>query len=263
MVIDWPEVNKDNSGETVWADVTRHCIHWKQYWMSRTDGLWKSSDDRLYPSMISYKNWMNIAEIAFIKTDPRDPMTTAHECTHGTNSDIRNKLNVGNGYYLLNNTAITIDEPNFRKSQINQFVPSNRRGLRYSQYLVGTREWDEPSYILDEWSAYTNGSLCAIEQKKATPNMQWSDWACGTLEFCIYSLAFMVACKKFSPKDFDKITPDFSIMWVRAWKAFDECNPLFPWNKQDTLLASYKQNVELQKFAEQFVVSDTPDFSSI
>jgi len=54
MTITWPEANRDVPDARVWADVARHCTNWRNY------------------------------------SQPGDLVTTAHECTHGVNSDIRN-----------------------------------------------------------------------------------------------------------------------------------------------------------------------------
>ena len=91
-----------------------------------------------------------------------DLLTLAHETSHGIHAHIRNHMSSEgrryNGFYVLNDRAVLVVEPNIRKSQIAKFIPSSLRGARYQLYLVGQVEWDDtPLYIWAEWNAYVNG----------------------------------------------------------------------------------------------------------
>jgi hypothetical protein len=95
-----------------------------------------------------------------------DLMTAGHETTHGINSELRNNYNKtgkqANGFYVLDDQAAIIVDPKIRKSAVAAYVPTSLRGDRYSTYVTGQTEWDDtPTYLFDEWVAYTNQS--AIE----------------------------------------------------------------------------------------------------
>lgn len=99
---------------------------------------------------------------------PSMPMTWAHETTHGINSRIR-MAHRGrprkNGFYCLQDRAVVLVEPNVRLSQVAPQVPRSLRGPSYQLYfLQNGRSWDDtPTYLIDEWVAYTNGTSCGQE----------------------------------------------------------------------------------------------------
>ncbi len=127
-----------------------------------------------------------------------DRITWAHETTHGINSRIRNESGKGsthNGLYCLQNRAVLIKEPEgITLTDIAKAVPREVRGRVYDLYLVQqARHWnDKPLYVYDEWIAYTNGTITALEYL-------WSgtlkEPRLGTLhnmmEFTIYSLCLL------------------------------------------------------------------------
>lgn len=95
-------------------------------------------------------------------------ITSSHETTHGINSNIRQKhqgvVRI-NAFYCLNDRACIIREPNITISAIAPKIPQHLRGPSYQLYLINqTRDWnDDPLYLFDEWSAYTNGALTGEE----------------------------------------------------------------------------------------------------
>lgn len=53
-----------------------------------------------------------------------DPITWAHESTHGINSAVRNRYGPGyNAFYIGDGRAVVLPEPNIRKSSVDQFIP--------------------------------------------------------------------------------------------------------------------------------------------
>lgn len=100
-----------------------------------------------------------------------DTVNIAHEMCHFVNSDIRNKLfrqgyRKHNTFYVLNNVAYLIKEPNNLKlSDLAASIPKKYRGQVYHLYLIKQQQdWNNtPSYILDEHVAYTIGTMCGIE----------------------------------------------------------------------------------------------------
>lgn len=172
--------------------------------------------------------------------------TNVHETTHGLNSWIRNN-NSGkrvNGFYVLQDRGIVIDEMRFRKNQVAKFVPQNLRSVRFSMYITGQAAWDDtPTYILDEWVCYVNGAKCNVEDVQAGRYQgDWTDGVSGSLEFSIYTIALAMAVKEYEPQSW---SPQFSsfLIWElqEAEKTFmvGRAMDKFKWDKQDTLLREF------------------------
>lgn len=130
----YPAVNQDSADKTLLGDIITHCRDWKHF------------------------------------ADASSRYTTAHECTHGINNDLR--LGSGdwqgkNGFYLGQDRAIILDEPKIRKRDVVPFIPESLRSARYNLYVLGQSEWDsKPLYLFDEGTAYINGAWAAIELKE-------------------------------------------------------------------------------------------------
>jgi len=132
-----------------------------------------------------------------------DLVTAAHECTHGINSNTR--VQVGgksNAFYCLDDWVCILREPNFRKSQVCAYVPSDLRGGVWSLYMAGQTEWDDrPLYILDEWIAYINGAIAGQELKAMgrTGNRVIDADIRHCVEFSGYASALMQAVDRLDP----------------------------------------------------------------
>jgi hypothetical protein len=129
-------------------------------------------------------------------------MTWAHETTHGINNNIRNDHDGFNGFYVLNDRAILIQEPKVLLSQVASKIPEDLRGPSYNLYLVQQRwDWNErPLYLFDEWTAYTNGSACGIELNLAG----WEFELMQAHNFNIYCLYLMKEVKSLCPEYDDR-----------------------------------------------------------
>jgi hypothetical protein len=116
----------------------------------------------------------------------RLPVTWAHETTHGLNSHLRNRRNSPriNAFYIYDGRAILATEPDFLLSDAASQIPRALRGRLYRQYAVSqTRYWDDrPLYLFDEWCAYQNGSLLALDINETSRE--------DSLESCIEMLAY-------------------------------------------------------------------------
>ena len=134
-----------------------------------------------------------------------DPITSAHETTHGINAHLRNHFNdtgrLANAFYLMEDRAIVLVEPGIRKSAVAPYVPASLRGSRYDLYVVGMSAWDDrPLYIVDEWVAYTNGGAVGVDMvASGLWTRGWRDGVAGTLEFTVYSLALAMAVEEADP----------------------------------------------------------------
>lgn len=158
---DWQPKHSVETGDTLYADIINHCQNYQQYMQQG------------------------------------DKFTTAHEETHGCNSDIRMDAGAGmNGFYVGKNRAIALPEPNCKKSDCIKFIPVSMKGYRYDLYVTGQQEWnDAPLYLFDEFTAYINGALSAIELKRKE-NYVENVVIDGPIEFITYIVATLMAVEQ-------------------------------------------------------------------
>lgn len=118
---------------------------------------------------------------------PLMPMTWAHETTHGLNSNLRSGKPGFNVFYVLNGKAMIIKEPRGRLFAVAKMIPPSLRGPSFQLYLIEQRRyWDDtPTYMLDEWVAYINGSCCGREVSENG----WHFELLQAINFAVYSLA--------------------------------------------------------------------------
>jgi hypothetical protein len=92
------------------------------------------------------------------------PVTWVHEGTHYINSRITRDSKASQGLYLLDGVAVTLDCPSLTLAQIAAYIPEEDRRTIYQTYLVQQRQWwnDSPLYLLNEWVAYGNGTVCRM-----------------------------------------------------------------------------------------------------
>lgn len=129
----------------------------------------------------------------------RDPITHAHETTHGINSELRRLQPGKQGFYCLEGKAAYFKGPRLWLSQIAPLVPVQHRLMLYRGYLVGAaREWnDTPTYILDEWVAYINGAACGIDRERAgLRHRERAGTIYSPVEFIPYVLALCQAIEQ-------------------------------------------------------------------
>lgn len=173
-----------------------------------------------------------------------DKITWAHETTHGINSHVRNEIadwrSDQNGFYVCEDRAVVLDEPDMRKSVVAGYVPSSLRGSRYDLYLEGMGDWDDtPTYILDEFVAYTNGGAAGVDlAARGLWNAGWRDGVAGQLEFTVYAIALLMATEEHDPTFFrDNTQYKEFIVWNarRAMRIYREGSVLseFRWDTQD------------------------------
>jgi len=124
--------------------------------------------------------------------DDPDRITTIHEGSHGIHSLLRQKHGCP-GFYVLENRGVLIQEPATTLAAVAQLVPPSLRGEVYDLYLVQMRGyWNEqPSYVFDEWTAYTNGAdarqQLGIQDRRETVRY--------ALEFCVYAVCVPLAAE--------------------------------------------------------------------
>jgi hypothetical protein len=140
-----------------------------------------------------------------------DKITWAHESTHGLASYIRQKYSTAgyvaligdkevfksadriNGFYVLNDRAVTLHEPQGTLTDVANAVPRELRGDVYNLYLKkAASSWNnEPLYLLDEFVAYTNGSATRADLKIAGR----AETVRYMMEFALYAICVLKATK--------------------------------------------------------------------
>ena len=139
-----------------------------------------------------------------------DRITCAHETTHMINAEMRNNLQKKafqinkkgkkiNAFYLPKGNSFVIEEPDMTKAKVAEFVPEELKWKRYHTYITKARAWnDRPLYLVDEWCAYINGALVAVEDSINNRHSDgWSDAVSGPLEFSVYCVAMCMAIEKY------------------------------------------------------------------
>jgi hypothetical protein len=139
--------------------------------------------------------------------DP-DKVTCAHEVSHGIHAHLRNNYNPNNqrsnAFYILQDRACFVVEPNIRKSAAAPYVPNALREFRFGTYVTGQSAWDDtPLYLWDEWNAYINGGEAAISlYDEGLWTDGWRDQS-GVIEFVAYGLAVGMAVEERDPTYFN------------------------------------------------------------
>jgi hypothetical protein len=186
-----------------------------------------------------------------------DLMTAGHETTHGINSELRNNWNKtgkkANGFYVLEDRAAIIVEPNIRKSDCAPFIPASLHGPRYDLYIVGQTEWDDtPTYVFDEWTAYTNGAAVSVDLvQHGLYHGGWTDAVFGELEFVVYSTAIAQAVQKGDPTywssaDGTQFKEFIAFNVKRAMDNYRIGSKMsdYTWADQDTYLSNMKTSAD-------------------
>lgn len=156
------------------------------------------------PNWISYPEQQQTPDYGPVVTDVErhlypghpyrepDRVTWVHEGTHGINSLVRN-ANGKPGFYILKNHAYLLDEPQTTVAAAAQAVPASLRGQIYSLYCLQSQgSWNnQPSYLFDEWDAYTNGTIA----RKVLKIADRRESASYMLEMAVYSTCVPYCCK--------------------------------------------------------------------
>ena len=109
-------------------------------------------------------------------------ITSTHECIHWVNSQLRNRWGRPCFYTGAGTFVLLRSEPRTTLATVAR--QTQYRGGIYSLYLVEQQQdWNQqPSYLIDEWSAYLGASRVAIRQDPAC----WSE-VLYALELAYYS----------------------------------------------------------------------------
>lgn len=121
-------------------------------------------------------------------TKDNDLVTVTHECVHGASNVLRNKANASeyNAFYILDDLGYKVKEvKSFKLKDLANNIPQKHRKQIYKLYLVDSQQWwqDSPTYIVDEWNAYTCGTIAGIELKD---DFRTQDSGFRMLEMAVY-----------------------------------------------------------------------------
>ncbi len=190
-----------------------------------------------------------------------DAITHGHETTHGINSHLRNHHGPDgvkvNGFYVGDDRAVILEEPGIRKQDVAPYVPASLQESRYRMYISNRESWsmawdDQPLYVFDEWTAYTNGSQVGVDQASHGQwRGGWRDGMMGTIEFTVYSFALAQAVAEKDPDYFssnDNFRAFIAFQAERAMTTYREGAQLqeFRWDKQDAYYQSFLEAADAQ-----------------
>lgn len=192
----------------------------------------------------------------------RNRSTTVHEATHYINSSlrskaIRNKELKGkyNGFYIANRGGIYILEPPFSKELVANYVPKSIQGRVFTTYIVGATDWnDRPMYIVDEWSAFYNGGLVAVEDYfSGKHDGEKFSAVSGLLELSIYTIGLCI-CIIDNKTDYWYNFPEFRLFIIdqlrRSQIVFESGQKvdLFKNEKSDKLIYNLSNSPDCLEF---------------
>jgi hypothetical protein len=126
-----------------------------------------------------------------------DRVGWVHEGTHGVNSQLRNTYKKP-GFYVLEDRAVLLDEPNITLTDVANAVPKSLRGRGYALYLVRMAgSWNrQPTYVFDEWTAYTNGT----EARYRRGIQERSDTIESMMDFSVYAICVPMVARSIDPQ---------------------------------------------------------------
>lgn len=135
-----------------------------------------------------------------INTDAKheDLITYTHEGTHflAMVKDGRHGIYVGNGL------RIYLSIPNILTAELFRSIPLEERGVIYDTYRKqGENEYwvDKPTMVIDEWVAYTHGSM--VRKESGVINRVESDKYCAILANYTWHLIELAKSRKIDVTD--------------------------------------------------------------
>lgn len=155
-----------------------------------------------------------------------DRPTNAHETSHRISGEVRVSIpGHDNSFFVPYKGVVTYPEPDFSKSQIGQYVPTNLRDSIFNTYVRGQTVWNnQPLYILDEFSAFINDDIVFIEDRISgkAPDKRTKRSVSACLEMSVYTVAMVKAIKIHDPDHWESsgIKPFIKLQLQRAEDTF-------------------------------------------
>ncbi len=193
--------------------------------------------------------------------DKNGRSTNVHETLHRMHSYWRNQyVKQGhdrvNVFYCLNGNICVLNEPDIKKSDVGQYLPSILKFDRYKLYIESQHWEDVPLYIYDELVAYTWDAKCNVEDVNLNKYQgQWEDGVSACLEFSLYATALCMAVQEKDPEYWEK-NKQFKMftIWMlnEAYKTYISGYDLreFKWDKQDKLYLDFVNSDDAKKLRE-------------
>jgi hypothetical protein len=238
--INYPKIHNDANTEfSVYNECVNHCKKYEDYLVR---GSLSTSSHEINHKISSDLRMMKNSYSFFVS--PEDEDIIINENLQPKESMRGRSFGSGkrNGFYLGNDIAILLEEPNIRKSQVAEFILPQFRKSRFNTYITGQTAWDDtPLYICDEWNAYIWGTECAVELgKKGNQQNKGTDISMGPIEFMIYVLGMCLTIKKYDPDYLDENFMEFINFQVeRSMKSVNECLKYFDWAETRQLLVEF------------------------
>jgi hypothetical protein len=187
---------------------------------------------------------------------PNAPMTWAHETSHGLASCLRMQHGSGcNVLYVMRGKAIKVAEPKTTLWKVGKLVPNSLRGPSFQLYFGEQRRyWDDtPTYVLDEWTAYVNGSEVGFE-------LQEDGWEYELLQafnFGAYAIAMARSVELEDPEyDHTQLRALITHNWQRTADLYKRANNIGRMERIEVYRDRWCVGIEADKlraFAEQYL----------
>ena len=203
-----------------------------------------------------------------------DKITHGHETSHGIHAHLRNTENntgqQANGFYVFDNRAAIIVEPNIRKSHVAAYVPQELRGTRFSLYITGSSAWDDtPLYVWDEWNAYVNGGEVGVDLVNSGKwTYPWRDGVMGQLEFAVYAIAVARAVAEHDATYFAQNTQFKEFLaWNlrRCMSSYREGAAMsaFAWDRQDSYYEALRTSAAAAPIRDFVTATYSAEFTAL
>lgn len=174
---------------------------------------------------VSAKDYTN-----YIPSQDSMLISSTHECTHGVNSILRDRLstkeNKVNAFYCLDNRYVSIKESRLTLSDVAKKIPNSIRFTSYELIFSGVilRDWnDRCLYLCDDWISHSHGAMYRKQK-----NIKEREGALKfAFEYGMYSLVHLQMLKGTDYEDYDKLK------WFHEWN-FNRCFDTFN-NERDLI----------------------------
>lgn len=163
------------------------------------------------------------------KFGPPDKPNVCHEATHYIISMLRcaddPKNENNDAVYIDHGRYLLFDHPKVTLKQVQTYLTEDER-THIRDVMETWENWDkEPLYILDEWCAYSNGTICAKEVDAPAPRIEMSRnhmMRCGVI-----AEAFIKCIEEHDPSYAQLADLKEFVAWqqVRATTIFNETEP--------------------------------------
>ena len=143
----------------------------------------------------------------------KDKATWGHEATHRANAQANMDFPGFANFYVCENAVVQVVKPPITLQTLAKAIPQSRRYDNYQLYLINAQRWynNVPTYVIDEWSAYTNGTFIALY------DMKDSRRAAESFDRVLEMFGYMIILEQESKKLPSYDNSSMSSLMVWAW----------------------------------------------